>query len=297
MGQPAADLAALHTPVAPMVVDPLQSDEFAKRFDLLMVRLQIATVRAELSLARQIDAVQKVAKGLKKKGNLPVVQAQRPLIDALLRDEFWQTVGLSALEAVRVALRELVKLIDRGGKAPVCTDFEDAWFDTIVVGEFRQNYGYLSGVEDRLRTIIREHADNLTIRKLHRNEPITGDELDHLDSFLFAESAAETRDAYRLALGEKPLGVFIRSIVGLDLHAAKTAFAGLLSNGPLNPRQQKFIDELIDRLQKNGLVERAQLAARPFTDLHSQGVIGLFPKDYPRILNILEDVEERAKVG
>lgn len=56
------------------------------------------------------------------------------------------------------------------------------------------------------------------------------------------------------AVEGQPLGKFIRSILGLDINAAKAAFADFLTDQQLNSSQINFINTLIDYLCQNGTI-------------------------------------------
>jgi type I restriction enzyme, R subunit len=114
---------------------------------------------------------------------------------------------------------------------------------------------------------------------------------------VFEQSGIETYEAFRAALGEKPLGIFIRSIVGMDRNAAKEAFADFLSNGVLSSVQQEFINQIIDQLSQNGIIEPSILFEPPFTKYHESGVAGVFPKEAARIIQTVESSTNNAKAG
>jgi type I restriction enzyme, R subunit len=100
-------------------------DEEAKRFDLLILNLQLAVLRHEPSFTRLRDQVKGIAGLLQDKAGIPMIQAELPLILELLTDEWWQDVTVRMLETVRRRLRSLVKLIEKKQRQPIYTDFED----------------------------------------------------------------------------------------------------------------------------------------------------------------------------
>ena len=53
------------------------------------------------------------------------VRDQMRLIEEVQADEWWQDVTIPMLEIVRRRLRDLVKLIEKAGRKPIYTDFED----------------------------------------------------------------------------------------------------------------------------------------------------------------------------
>ena len=67
--------------------------------------------------------------------------------------------------------------------------------------------------------------------------------------------------------GEKPLGEFVREIVGLDMAAAKAAFAEFLDETALDSRQIYFVNQIVEYIVHNGLMkDLSVLQESPFTD-------------------------------
>ena len=76
-----------------------------------------------------------------------------------------------------------------------------------------------------------------------------------------------TKQDYGAEYGEKPLGEFVREIVGLDMNAAKEAFADYLNDAALDSRQLYFINQIIEYIVHNGLMkDLSVLQESPFTD-------------------------------
>lgn len=78
---------------------------------------------------------------------------------------------------------------------------------------------------------MREHSNHVVIQKLKTNKPITEKEIQLLEDILFSDEAIGTKQDYVNNYGNKPLGVFIRGIVGLDRNAAQAHFAAFDSGG------------------------------------------------------------------
>ena len=78
-------------------------------------------------------------------------------------------------------------------------------------------------------------------------------------------SEVGTKEEYEQECGEKPLGEFVRSIVGLDMNAAKEAFAEYMRG--LDSRQIYFVNQIIEYIVHNGLMkDLSVLQDSPFTD-------------------------------
>ena len=66
---------------------------------------------------------------------------------------------------------------------------------------------------------------------------------------------------------EKPLGEFVREIVGMDLKAAKEAFAQYSNDVNLDSRQIYFVNQIVEYIVHNGVLkDLSVLQELPFTD-------------------------------
>lgn len=72
------------------------------------------------------------------------------------------------------------------------------------------------------------------------------------------------------------LGLFIRSLVGLEQGAAKEAMADFIYAKEFTSVQIDFVKLIIDHLCTTGVVEASRLYESPFTDLSPQGPEGIF---------------------
>lgn len=64
-----------------------------------------------------------------------------------------------------------------------------------------------------------------------------------------------TKQDYEAEYGQKPLGEFVREIVGLDMNAAKAAFAQYLDDTCLDSRQIYFVNQIVEYIVHNGLLK------------------------------------------
>ncbi len=113
-----------------------------------------------------------------------------------------------------MALRDLIKYLDKENQVTVITTFEDRLDqDEIAEHDLIPAYTNLQSYKDRVESYVRNHKDHLVIRKLKTNKPITETEINQLEKILFDSEAVGTKQDYIDHYGDKPLGEFIRHIV------------------------------------------------------------------------------------
>lgn len=285
--------------VAPLVSND-ETNELVKRFDLMMVKLQLAILRKEKAQEGYVDRLKTMAvELLRKSENVPAIAKRKETLSKILQPEFWAEASMTAIENVRIEIRDLSSLVELGtSKRIFYTNFTDEITTPINVQDFNGNFGSYGSLYARLKKIIIENENNITIRRLYTNQPITASELDELDRMLFEQSGALTHDEFKKLLGERPLGVFVRSILGMDSHSAREAFSEFLSNGPLSSVQIEFVNDLIRQLTQDGKVNPEMLFEQPFTKFHQEGLAGVFALDTSKkIIEIVKDVNGRAVVS
>jgi len=216
----------------------------------------------------------------------------------LLDEQFWKTINVHRLEGVRVALRDLIKYLDKESQPIIETNFEDELdVNGVKQHDLMPAYGRLQSYKDRVESYVREHSSHLVIHKLKTNKPITETEVNALETILFDGNTVGTKQDYIETYGDKPLGVFIRNIVGLEMSAAQEAFAEFIQAGNLKADQMTFINNIISYLTKNGVIDRAMLFEPPFTNIHQNGLIGVFDDESAKkVIQLVSAVNENALV-
>lgn len=255
-------------------------DEEAKRFDLLMLRLQLALLRVDPGFARLRDQLRAIAGLLEEKSSIPMVREHMVLIEQIQTDEYWQDVTTPMLEAARRRLRGLVKFIEKASRQLVYTDFEDQRGDETRVSL----PGFGSGTDferfrAKARSFLRAHEQHLTIHKLRMNEPLTPTDLTELERMLLEAGIGSSADLDRATRESNGLGLFVRSLVGLDREAAKRALGRVLAGRKQSANQIEFLDLIVDHLTEHGAMEPRRLYESPFTDINPQGPEGVFTSE------------------
>jgi len=293
---PAEALAELANGVAGLPSELATDEEEAKRFDLLMLNLQLAQLRSETLFTRLRDQVKSIAGLLEDKASIPMVQQQLALIQELQSDEWWEHVTVPMLDSVRKRLRLLVKLIEKRQRQPIYTDFADEMGSerAFELPGFAATDAF-ERFRAKARHFLKAHEDHLAIHKLRMNEALTATDLAELEKMLIESGIGTADDVQKAKAESQGLGLFVRSLVGLDRQAAKRSLAAFLASGAHRANQIEFLDEVINHLTEHGCLEAARLYESPYTDFSPRGVDGVFSRpQVDELVSVLETVRQRA---
>ncbi len=254
------DVVMMQNEVAPLI-QPYDDEAKALRFDYLMYMLEFKLLCGDKYTRGRTDLLKK-ASSLAEVGNIPAITAQKPLLDQLLHTEYLNNAGLSDFEHIRTALRDLIKYIPRT-QLIYHTDIEDIMSGSIWNESELESKGF-ENYKAKAEHYIREHEDNEVIAKLKSNVPLNADDVHELEKILWSEVG--TKEDYDTEVGA-PLGEFVRSIVGMDMNAAKEAFSDYLTNANLDSRQIYFVNQIVEYIVHNGMMkDMSVLQEAPFTD-------------------------------
>jgi type I restriction enzyme R subunit len=255
----------------------------ALRWDLLMAKAQsVAIANPEQANAHREEILEWVNR---LPPHLNPVRAKANELKAIRSDSFWERVTFTDLDAMRLALRDLMKMAE----APVIPP------PSIVTrldvqedkSEFQVNvrhsniksvdFGiYRKAVQAALEPLFETDP---VLLKLRRGELITVEELDKLNSLLHTRNPnvdlATLREFYPDTAVQ--LTQILRGIVGLDHAAVDVQFSAFAQTHALNSQQLRFLALLKDHIRQFGAVAIRQLFDAPFNTVHAEGLGGIFP--------------------
>ncbi len=244
--------------IAPLIL-PDKDEISAIRFDSLIYALELAYLagkqynKAKNDLNKKLQALAKFA-------TIPEISAQREFIDILLHTDYIENSDIKDLEAIRIKLRGLMKYVKFDPRTKYTTDFKDdvlslTWKDAALYNDDLKNY------KAKLEFYLQRNQDNITIKKLKANQPLTKYDIKELERILWNEIG--TKQDYEEVYGDIPLGELIRSIVGLTMEAANEAFSEYLNNSNLNSVQINFVKRIVSYVVRNGILKDLSILGEP----------------------------------
>ena len=286
------DTLLVREELAPLIL-PDGDEASAVRFDALMYGIELAYLigkkygKARSDLLKKVSAISTVA-------NIPEIMVQAELINQILHTDYLDRAGINEFEHIRESLRDLMKYLTKK-KVRYDTNFEDdilsiEWKESELENDDLKNY------KAKAEYYVRQHQDDLVITKLKKNKPMTQDDIKTLEKILWSDLG--TKDEYEAEYGDKPLGEFVREIVGLDMNAAKEAFSEYLNEANLDSRQIYFVNQIVEYIVHNGLMkDLSVLQESPFTDQGS--VVDIFTdlNVWMGIRKVIEGINDNAKVA
>lgn len=291
-----SDIHELSEEVAGLPTQLESEPEEAKRFDLLLLNLQLALLKSEPSFNRLRDQLIEIAGLLEEKSSIPMVAKQMNHIQDVQTEQWWQDVNIPMLEIIRKRLRDLVQFIEKRKRKPVFTDYEDLMGEETAI-EFSMFSGpdTFERFRDKAQAFLREHLDLEAVRKLRTSEPLNQRDLIDLERVLEDNRIGSAEFIAQAKQEHQGFGIFVRSLVGLDREVAKRLFGEFLIGSDYNANQIEFINLIVNQLVDHGIVEVTLLYESPFTDVAPQGPDAIFTAEQiQKIMQLLDDIRSTA---
>lgn len=286
-----ADIKQNIAPIVPVT----DKDELARRFDYTMYSIILGTLN-QTNINRFAVMVTTSCQKLAGKYTIPQVAAQRQLIDRIIQDGYWAEADIFAFEEAREALRELMQFLDNEIQSIYYTHFDDEVVNIIVGEPLGGGFG-LKPYKERVQSYLREHEDTLAVYKLRNNKQMTTTDLAVLEKILWQDLGS--KEDYVKNYGEKPVGMLVRELLGMDQQAVNEAFSEFITGSSLNSRQIDFVKMIISYIVKNGNIVdvKSTFSQQPFTEF-AGGIGNLFRDNMlvvQRIMGKVSDIRKNSQ--
>ena len=272
-----ADTVQLSSELAGLPTQLNETEEEAKRFDLMILRAQLCILQGNKGFERLKASIMDIASALELQDSIPAINKQMPLIQNMTTQEWWQDVTVGMLEHARRQLRLLVKLLDKVKRPIIYTDFEDELGDSTECDLPLKPVGLdYEKFKNKTRDFLLKHDDKLAVQKLRRNLPITPTDLNELEKILLEQAINDVELIEQAKAESGGLGLFVRALIGLERTAAQDAMSEFLNDATATTTQITFIKMIIEFLTRNGVITDALLYNSPFTDVAPCGPEDIF---------------------
>ena len=243
------DVLTLKNDIAPLLAKSTQ-DEYAKRFDILLLAIELSVLSGEGVAEKAIENVQMVAEKLQEKATIPQVQAKMETIKQVINPVSWQNVSLPWLETVRNDLRELTRFLVDNDNQWFIVDIEDILLFNGVADGISTRVSYKQKVMD----FLVEHRDLPVLNKIYSMEQLSSEDIRELERILWSELGnREDYDKYTQGMScGANVAIFIRSIIGVNRKDAIERFSLFISGSKLNAEQEEFLMTIISYVCENG---------------------------------------------
>ena len=260
------DAVELKDVIAPLVSDTT-TELGAKKFDILMLNIELSMISEEVEAERCKVKVFEIAQNLQEKASIPQVAAKMPVILDVSRPEFWETATLDRLEYVRKEMRDLVQFILGTSNRTFTLDIED------TVEQLENPMGVMPRLSYKQRVIdYLSKIKNLPVlQKIFNMEKLEHTDIVELERICWKELGTKEEYQKYIERGQMICGdcvaAFIRAQIGVDRTIALQRFSQFLSDNILNSTQEEYIKTIISYVCENGDIQpKTIIEDAPFRD-------------------------------
>jgi type I restriction enzyme R subunit len=266
-----------------------------------MERCGLALVQGK-DLQTQVESIREDVAALAT--TVEEVAAQRPLVDRLLSNEFWDNASLTSIDEAKAVLAPLMKYRNPNPSRVIELGLDDIiesrkW---VILKQGAQRLyveEYKKRVEAKIEQLANAHP---TIQKLKQHESVSTDDLVRLEHTLETELSSE-----EINLDEenmlKAFGVRVGSLVDFLKHILKLdelpdhetvvrrSFNAFVLAHNYNADQSRFLRAVQNVFLQRHALELADLYEEPFTNFGENAVEKLFSvSEIEELLGMVEQL-------
>ncbi len=286
--------------ISPLMRALSDADFKAMRFELDGIEAQTAKLAGDED---RYDVLKETI--IEKVSELPltvnVVEREKEWIEKVQSNHFWITATDDDLDEMIKRLAPLMKFRQKQRTPQIRLNIQDLLTvkETIEFGPQHERMSvdkYRRKVEDFIRELVKT---NPVLQKLTQGEDISDEEVDELANILKEHYPNVTEYILREIYDNKSAKFiqFIKHILGIEEIATfnetvSTLFEEFLKkHNNFGEKQIQFIMTLKTFILQRGSVAKKDLINAPFTQLHPEGVRGIFkPEEIDEILGLAEKV-------
>ena len=286
-------LARLPSPAA-------QEDEDIKRFDIMMMRIQLRVLagkdirRHRMGIVRTVELLE----GLNK---IPAVDREMVLIQDLQSPDWWNDVTYGMLEAARRRLRLFMPLIEKRQKHFMITSITDELGEGGIV-EMPDFFGTGQDAEyDRFlnetRAFLNQRREMEPVSRVYRGKVLESSDIGELWKMFEDAGIGSSTMIERASTEHNGLGIFVRSQVGLDRDAVASRFTRWSFGQEYDAKQIQFVALLVEEFIARGIVHVDRVYEDPYRSIDVNGPDSLFEgrrQDLNDLFQIIEALNSSA---
>lgn len=272
----------------------------AIRFDIDVIEFETALLTADSDVAATIQE-----RILEKVNELPLtlnqVRKQENTIAKIKTPKFWKEASFESLETIRAELRGLMKHRTRAIQDIEKLDIADQILirDTVEFGpemERATTAEYRRKVEEHIQSLL---ASNEVLQKLKAGKELDEYDVESLTKLLRSQDPYVTEELLQRVYDNHTAKFidFICHILGLKKLQTRTEIISkefdnfIAEHNDLKADQIRFLMLIKTFILDRGAVEREDLIGPPFTNIHPNGIRGVFPPaQLGDVLALIEEI-------
>lgn len=290
----ATDVLDLKNKVARLIL-PEKDNEAAKKFDAIMLYIQLSVIDSSVNADRYKTKVEIIANKLQEKVTIPQVQAKLDLIKEISMPSFWENVSLDRLEYVRKEIRDLVQFIVGTGKQDFVLDIKDIIEEKEPVDVKPLKVSY----KQRVAEFLAQNADLPVFVKIKNIEQLNQEDIQELERILWTELGTEEEYMDYLQNSKmtfsKNVAAFVRSQIGIDRRVALEKLSQFFSDNNFTSLQEEYLKTIITYVSDHGDISPETLVNEsPFDEFEW---IDVFGTDFVKVRNYVQQLHNSIVIA